>query len=181
MKVSSKNNRNVFWKEFRSRTDKKTIYIPDCIDGVEKPEDIADIFADKFSAVSGATNCNATTNCGGPITDVPSVELEAVSKAIGKLKPGLGPDGINANHLKHADDKVCRILAKLYYACFLHSYIPKAMLTGVIKPRVKNKFGDLKSFRNYREVMNSSMFLKVLEYMLLPTITEKCPVLVDIL
>ena len=50
------------------------------------------------------------------------------------------------------------------------------MIKGVIKPRAKNKFGDMGDSANYREVMSSSMFMKIFEYLLLPYVTEHCRV-----
>ena len=44
------------------------------------------------------------------------------------------------------------------------------MLKGRIRPTVKSHSGTKTDSQNYRPVMNSSNFLKVLEYLLLPHI-----------
>ena len=46
------------------------------------------------------------------------------------------------------------------------------MLTGVINPIIKNKAGNVKDSQNFREIMISSNFFKVFEYLLLPYIKE---------
>ena len=41
------------------------------------------------------------------------------------------------------------------------------MAEGIIIPLVKNKFEDLQSSVNYRPIINSSIMLKLLEYLLI--------------
>ena len=53
-----------------------------------------------------------------------------------------------------------------------HSYIPAVMLLGHIRPTVKSTSGNKTESRNYRPVINSSNFLKVLEYLLLPQLEK---------
>ena len=57
-------------------------------------------------------------------------------------------------------------------SCLIHGYMPKAMLFAVFTPRVKNKYGDLGSSVNYREIVISSMLLKLFEYCILPNLIE---------
>jgi len=54
------------------------------------------------------------------------------------------------------------------YKILSHTYIPPAMLKGRIRPAVKSHSGTKTDSQNYRPVMNSSNFLKVSEYLLLP-------------
>ena len=46
------------------------------------------------------------------------------------------------------------------------------MLSGVIKPSIKDKSGNIKCSNNYREVMISTNFFKIVEYMMLPFIKK---------
>ena len=50
-----------------------------------------------------------------------------------------------------------------------HSFVPEEMLVGQIRPSIKDKFGKINCSSNYRPVMSSCAFLKILEYCLLPT------------
>ena len=52
-----------------------------------------------------------------------------------------------------------------------HEHVPKSLIKGSISPTVKDKFGNLGSSDNYRPVMISSVFFKLLEYCLLPKIS----------
>ena len=49
-----------------------------------------------------------------------------------------------------------------------HTYILPAMIKGRIRPTVKSTSGNKTDFQIYRPEMNSSNFLKVLGYLLLP-------------
>ena len=60
------------------------------------------------------------------------------------------------------------LLRKFYNKLISHTYIPHSMLKGHIRPTVKNSSGNKTDSKNYRPVMNSSNFLKVIEYLLLP-------------
>ena len=54
----------------------------------------------------------------------------------------------------------------MYLSMFTHSFLPKKMLMGQIKPTLKNGSICKTNSENYRPVMNSSMFLKLFEYCL---------------
>ena len=45
-------------------------------------------------------------------------------------------------------------------------------MSGVITPLLKNKTGDVNCSDNYREVMISSIFFKVIEYIILPVLNK---------
>ena len=46
------------------------------------------------------------------------------------------------------------------------------MLSGVIKPNITDKSGDIKCSNNYREVMIATNFFKIVQYMMLPFIKK---------
>ena len=46
------------------------------------------------------------------------------------------------------------------------------MLSGVIRPVVKDILGDIESFINYKQVMISCNFFKLVEYLILPYIKK---------
>ena len=55
----------------------------------------------------------------------------------------------------------------LFFSFIVHNYIPVNMLSGVITSIIKDKLRNLGVSDNYRPVMSSSVFLKVLEYCIL--------------
>ena len=63
-------------------------------------------------------------------------------------------------------------ISKLFTAMLSHTFIPKEMLKGQIKPIIKNgKVCKTKS-ENFRPVMNSSMLLKLFEYSIFDTVRK---------
>ena len=90
-----------------------------------------------------------------------------MQEAIKQLKCTIGEDMIHSNHLKFCSDLYVNVLAKLLSSFITHGYIPKDMLEGIITPTVKDRFGCLGDSGNYRPIMSSSVFLKVLEYCIL--------------
>ena len=78
---------------------------------------------------------------------------------------------IHSNHLKFCSDRYIDILAKMLSSFLIHAYIPKDMMQGTIIPTLKDRFGSMSDSGNYRPVMSSSVFLKVLEYCILFQIT----------
>ena len=50
------------------------------------------------------------------------------------------------------------------------------MLKEHIRPTVKNSSGNKTDSENYKPVMNSSNFLKVIEYLLLPRLEKHLPI-----
>ena len=74
---------------------------------------------------------------------------------------------IHSNHLKFCSNLYVDALTKLLSSFVIHGYIPGDMLQGTITPTVKDRFGSLGDSGNYRPVMSSSVFLKILEYCIL--------------
>ena len=56
---------------------------------------------------------------------------------------GIGPDNINSLHINNAPSGFYNIIRDFFNLCLSHSYLPKRMIYGVIKPLIKNRYGDL--------------------------------------
>ena len=95
-----------------------------------------------------------------------------VHNAIKKLKCSLGYDCIHSNHLKLSPESYERLIAVLFSSFLLHGFVALDILRGVINPTVKDRHGDLCNSDNYRPVMLSSVFLKLLEYCILSKIKD---------
>ena len=63
-------------------------------------------------------------------------------------------------------------LSKLFNSFIRHKYMPKNLLLGEIRPNLKPNSSSKTSSDNYRPVMNSSNFLKIFEYSILPTCSK---------
>ena len=88
--------------------------------------------------------------------------------AINKLNQGKGFDHVHSLHFKHAKSSFRNVLCKFLNKILSHIYIPPAMLKGRIRRTVKYHSGTKTDSQNYKPEMNSSNFLKVLKYLLLP-------------
>ena len=106
------------------------------------------------------------------LSRISSFSSRHVRCALGQLKNGIGFDGIHANHLKFTSPIISHILARFINSCFIHNHFPQDMLSGVTKPSIKNKSGNIECSNNYREVMISTIFFKIVEYMMLPFIKK---------
>ena len=86
------------------------------------------------------------------------------------LKNGNGVEDIHSRHLKFDSELSNEFLSMFFTSSITHNHIPLNILKGIIKPVVKNAFGDLSKSDIYRPVMNSSVILKLFEYCLLDKI-----------
>ena len=93
-----------------------------------------------------------------------------VVEAVRLLKTGIGFDGIHSNHFKFISNFTILYLTRFINACFIHNYFPRAILSDAVTPIEKNKSSSLCCSQNYREVVISSNFLKLIEYILLPVL-----------
>ena len=93
-------------------------------------------------------------------------------KNINRINDGVGFDNIHSNHLKHTGVITRKFISKLFTAMLCHGYVPKEMLRGHIKPRIKNSQTCGTKSDNYRPVMSSSVLLKLFEYSVLEKLTE---------
>ena len=127
----------VFWRELKSwRND---IAAPaDMIDGVGPSQDIANLFAERFSSIT-ASDTNVTvsdtivTTTDTNVTEgnfrfaglskCPTViSLRDLREAVSNSKPGIGLDGMRANHLKILNDENLGHIADFFNMSLAHGY-----------------------------------------------------------
>ena len=84
------------------------------------------------------------------------------------LNPGTGFESVHTSHVKKSKRCYRNLLCKFNNKLISHTYIPHSLLKGHVRPTVKNSSGNKIDSKNYRPVMNSPNFLKVIEYLLLP-------------
>lgn len=165
-------NINSFWREVRKRNNKCDTVTE--IDGIKGCNSIADLFYNKFSAISGNEDNGYKLNYrySGNNVLVNKFSMNVVKSAIGNLNTGIGFDCIHSNHLKFLSSCNIMFLTMFFNSCLIHNYVPKKMLEGVIRPIPKDRLGNMRSSVNYREVMVSSNIFKVFEYCLLPQLKK---------
>ena len=96
------------------------------------------------------------------------ITLDYLDQAIYDLNLGLGWDGIHANHFTFSGSVFSNIFAKYLNRLLRHSFVPKIMSQGQIRPIVKNNILGKGDSNNYRPIMNCAMALKIFEYSIMP-------------
>ena len=81
------------------------------VDGASKPQEIAEIFKNKFSAVTGGQISENILNYNIDSNNVQDFFTEKeLNIAIQKLNAGSGNDGIHSNHIKFLDSRCIKYL-----------------------------------------------------------------------
>ena len=76
-------------------------------------------------------------------------------------------DGIYAEHLKYANDRVIPLLGMCFTSLFVHGILPDSLMSVVLVPIIKNKCGNINSQDNYRPIALASIISKVMEKVIL--------------
>ena len=163
-------NHKGFWRDV-AEINKHNMSYPTEIDAKNTNVDICNLFSPKYESIFNKSN-GLIDGENLVVTDKKKIDIllrfsiEDVKKSINSLKATIGFDKIHSNHLKFDSVILIDLLACLFTAFIVHSFVPTNMVRGIITPIVKDKFGDLSSSNNYRPVMTSSVFLKLFEYCL---------------
>ena len=165
-------DRSCFWREIRKAKGNLNNQIS-CIDGKCNSEDIIKIFDDKYRKILDDKNCQNINFRSqffqhDPHTNLKNITFVQVNEAISKLNEGLGWDGVHSNHFKFSGSIFRNFLSVYFNKLLSHKFVPSRMLNGQIRPTIKVSTGSKTDSNNYRPVMNSSNFLKIFEYSLLP-------------
>ena len=165
-----------FWKEVDLKKNGKASS-PSSIDGMSNPTEISNHFGNKYRKIldknnKGFSSAEFVFTEGVKLFPGWAISVTNIQDAIRQLKCTIGFDFIHSNHLKFCTKLFVEILAKLFTGFFIHEWVPLELLKGIISPTVKDKHGDLYDSSNYRPVMSSSVFLKLLEYCILIKIKD---------
>ena len=71
-----------------------------------------------------------------------------------------------SNALRNAADIICNCFTVMLQGFLIHGYIPKELIFCSLKPIIKDKLGDNTSSDNFRAIGSSSLFLKVLDWVI---------------
>ena len=172
----SNSNKTLFWKEIGKVNGSGSRNIVE-LDSETSIRKHVEIFDEKYKKILNDPICQI--DCNDPVLNptviprpIPFITLDVLCESIMKLNKGLGWDEIHSNHLKFSGPIFLNLLCKFLNMLISHSHIPMNLIYGEIRPVIKNKVLGKTDSNNYRPVLNSSMFLKVIEYCLLPVLTE---------
>ena len=176
----AKKNMNQFWKSIIKVKGGLLYKQINKMDNRKGNEGILETFKTKYQNILDNSDCQTMPqNFMADFTSYVhgsehcfKIRESQVREAVNSLNHCIDFDGIHANHLKLGPLSLFKVIAKLLSTFITHSFLPDRLLKGQIRPIIKNNLGDLTSSDNYRPVMVSSNFLKVLEYCLMPDISN---------
>jgi hypothetical protein len=84
-----------------------------------------------------------------------------------KCRKSCGPDGMNAEALKHSGHVLSVHLTLLFNMCLCHCYLPDELIKTTVVPLLKNKSGDISDVNNYRAIALSNCLSKLFESLML--------------
>ena len=92
-----------------------------------------------------------------------------IKKAISELRKGKSDvdNDFGSDAFINASDTVSEPIAFLIRTFLIHGFVPIFLLICSLVPLVKDKLGDLNSSENYRAIDISSLFLKILDWVII--------------
>ena len=161
-----------FWKEIRNmQGSNKKVNVSNVVDGENDPDIIVDKFSNFYKGIFHSQSYSVNDeDCflpEGNNFDVFKINIDTLKNSVLKLKPYLGHDNLHSNHIKNLPDNFLRFILNFINGCLSHFYVPHMMSKGIIKPLIKDKYGDISALSNYRPIMSSTIILKLFEHILL--------------
>jgi hypothetical protein len=103
------------------------------------------------------------------IVEINKVNPNLVKEAVGKLKPNKSDPiwDFSSDFIKGAPDVLYFHLSEIIKAFLVHGHVSQHLLLASLVPLVKDKLGDLCSSANYRSIALSSIFLKLLDWIVI--------------
>ena len=166
-----------FWSEIRTLKVHNTV-ISNSIDGYNDNYDIMNVFRETFMSLYNSVpydKCEMLKIKSIIKTRIDTynihynISINDVIDAVMHLKSGKsdGNEGLNSDSCIHGTNKLYAILALLFTSLLLHGYSPDSMILGTMIPIPKDTRTSLCDSSNYRTIALSSMFSKVLNWVIL--------------
>ena len=83
------------------------------------------------------------------------------------LNKSCGLDGIMAEHLKYASQRLYYLLSMCLTGFFIHGFLPESMMSVLIVPVIKDKAGNINAKDNYRPIGLANIISKIVEIIML--------------
>ena len=170
-------------KNLKNMRSKGSENVPSFIDGKSGNDNIANHFASKYAKLYNTHNSSDETlkiieslNINNDdFYEIEYVTPEIVYQAI--MCINLNSNDVNfgfkSNAIKIAADILHKHLTVLFQAFLIHGYVPKDLISCSLKPIIKDKMGDRFSSDNYRAIGSSSLFLKILDWVIFILFEDK--------
>ena len=164
-------DKSVFWKEIKKLNKSNPHDTIPVIDKEPDPTAITQIFSNKYQSVLDDPVCQTKPwNFDSTLrnilknSDASKIRISKcqVTKALTNLNTGIGWDYIHSQHLKLAGQTLNNFLSRLFSSFIAHSYVPKILLKGEIRPIEK----DHTKSKYDSGLHDSSNILKTFKYCL---------------
>ena len=101
--------------------------------------------------------------------EVEKVTAELVKEAVKHIKPNKSDPvcSFTSDVIKNAPDILYVHLADIIKSFLIHSHISSILLLATLVPIIKDKLGNLCSSKNYRSIAISSLFLKIVDWIII--------------
>lgn len=163
-----------FWKDVKVRNNSKVL-LPKRIDDICGETNITNMWMDCYKSLFNRSKENIRiTKLNCLYTEELQVTVAEVERAIKNMSrnTAAGPDGLSAEHLIYASNRLPVLLSIVISSMFVHGYMPKDLIHSLLVPIVKNKCGLLTSKNNYRPIALANVITKVIERVILERIEE---------
>ena len=164
-----------FWKDIKYLGSTGSNIEASTIDGFTGDINICKMWQQHYDGILNSNNDTShksyVINGLSQIVDSDSVNLmfTDINEAIKDMKSGksAGIDGLQSEHVKHADASLSCLLSMLFNSIFNHGYLPKNIIHSIIVPIIKDKKGIVTNKDNYRPIAITSVLSKLIEIIML--------------
>ena len=165
-KLKTKNFK-AFWSNVRK--NKKTFSnTATKIENETNPFKICDLFSGHFKKIFSKDKIfNNSDQFNSTYSFDDFFSSEDILNSIFELKNYTGFDNISNNHLKFAPTSLICLISRCINCCLSHSYLPYFITKGIMSPIIKDKLNNNDKLNNFRPIIHSSIFLKLVETLLL--------------
>ena len=160
-----------FWKEISVANNCKTP-LPDNIEKANGPTEIAELWKNHFQEIFNCLRTKEEHSISDNLEDTtsnisisPCIVKDAI-KELG-LNKSCGLDGIMAEHLKYASQRLHYLLSMCLTGFFIHGFLPESMMSVLIVPVIKDKAGNINAKDNYRPIALANIISKIVEIIML--------------
>ena len=145
----------------------------------DKTENIKDHFSNIYSALYNSVDdhdelLKVAEEIENKINDksireVERVTPELVKEAVKHIKPGKSDPvcDFSSDCLKNAPDSLFLHLSNIIRSFLIHSHVSLVLLLATLVPIIKDKLGNICSSKNYRSIAISSLFLKIVDWIII--------------
>ena len=169
-KKHAQSNTKDFWLDIKTINNSK-MPLPSSIEDAKSPNDILQLWKGHFQ---NTFNCipkqlHNQYFCLDSEYSKVKVNNSEICDAITSLdtNKSCGLDGIHAEHLKYASNRLIPLLSLCFTGLLVHGILPDSLMSVVFVPVIQNKCGNINSKDNYRPIALASIVSKLLEIIIL--------------